>query len=180
MKKIGFRGGALMHQLGSANDVMSFFYCIEQFASEGKEQKFDLLLNRFYRNYLRLGELDIAVNLMDEVHECFKTVDSKKVEWDTLLLTETSLDTKKAYLSDVFSRYFLAFNNVVESAQMFYEGYKKYQAVTIIVADIPENLKSKKLPLDEYDTVIGDPLWVRDANGENPLVFKNGVAYIRQ
>ena len=180
MKTIGFSGGALMSKLGNADDVMCFFNCIEQFVSEGKEQKLDLLLNRLYRNYLKLDELDVAVSLMEEVQECFKSIDACKVEWSESLLNEILIDDTKKSLSDVFAQYFVAFNNVVESAHFFYEDWKIYQPVKIVVTDTPEYLNYKKLPINEYDAVKGDPLWVRDANGEKPISFRDGVAYINK
>ncbi|MCL6417426.1 hypothetical protein MIB92_17330 [Aestuariirhabdus sp. Z084] len=179
MKKIGFSGGSYTARMGDVNDVKSFFYCINEFLGKDNNAKYDIILNRFYRHYLKLEELDSSLELMDEVREAFSRIEPSSVEWDKLLSRDSILDVEQESLADVFSKYFNKFSDVIEDAKFYYEDWNSYKAVKIVIADVPDLVKYQTLPEEEYDSVVGDPLWVRDANGENPLGFENNIAFIK-
>jgi len=178
MKIIGFSGGSLISKLGSANDVEAFFSCIKKISTKEKKD-WGLILNRLYRNYLKLDELDSALILMEEINCFFKKTESIIIDWDDLVSNETTLNIEKKHLSDVFEKYFISFSNVVEDAKFFYEDWKIYKAVKIVITDAPEYVMYQKLSLEEYDSIIGDPLWLRDANGDGLLIFNNGSAHLK-
>jgi len=162
MRMIGFSGGALMSELGSVEDMKLFFYCIEKFVINTDESKWDIIANRFYRNYLKIDELESAELLMDEAELIFSEVDVNSVDWNNHLGKETALVIDKENLNIVFKKYFEKFKSVVESSRSFYQEWDIYQAVKIVETNGAAYMKYKKFPLEKYDAVVGEPLWSRN------------------
>ena len=162
MKKIGFSGAFTTFQIGNKAEMQLFFDCIEEYVVKGDDKKWMLLTNRFYRKYLKLEELDTALLLMEEVNDAFKSILIADAYFISELPATTKLKIDGAItLSDVFSSYFKGFNKVIESAKISYASSGNYRSVKVIVADMLESLKWDKLPDEEYEAVIGEPLWSR-------------------
>lgn len=159
MKKIGYCGGALTFQLGNRPEMQLFFDFIEQYAVKEDDKKWSILTDRLYRKYLKLEELEDALVLMNEVDKTFKGIKAVDVELLKNLPIETKLKIDGATLSDVFASYFIGFKRVIEGGRSFYNDFGRYKSVKIIVTQIPENIKWKNLPDDEYEKVVGEPLW---------------------
>lgn len=179
MKTIGFGGGCTTIELGPKNDVLAFFNCVDEFIAKRESQEYSLITDVLFRRYIPLDELDSASRLMGKIKQKLATVSSDKVNWEGRLDDSSRLDIKLATLAEVFSAFFVKFEEVVESAKDFYQDWGIYQAVKIVIADIPDCMTYKSLPLEAYDTVTDDPLWLRDARGEAPLGIKDGAAYIK-
>lgn len=153
-----------MWELGFASDVLAFFECIKRYANtRDSAQNYELLTDRLYRRFLRLEDLDAAAKLMAQIREQFAEVSSSEVDWGSLGidLDETQLDPNQPTLTDVFARFFLGFSNCVESAKSFLEDWKYYQPVRIVIADQPWFTVEKHRALDEYESLEGQPFWLR-------------------
>lgn len=75
---------------------------------------------------------------------------------------DVSLDFKKRiYL--IFSKIFEAILLCLESAYIFFNSWKEYNPVMLIISDIPKHMTEKYRSLEEYDKLIpGDiPFWLR-------------------
>lgn len=160
MKTIGFDGGANLAELGDVKDVESFFYCINKYSSSGLIN-FSLITERLYKHYIALDDLDSALNVMIEIRVAFKKVDTSSVNWEGLIGEDTRLDTQKPNLEAVYTRYFNAFIDVVEMAKLCSSELGFYRPVKIVVTDTPYYMSYDKLSLEEYDAVVGKPLWQR-------------------
>ncbi|WP_421852674.1 hypothetical protein [Marinomonas sp.] len=84
-----------------------------------------------------------------------------KVSLTRNLPKNTTLNLGDVTLSAALARYFKAFKNVSEDAIMFYDKFDKYQSVKVIIADMVESTKWNKLSNEEYEAVVGEPLWSR-------------------
>jgi len=108
--------------------------------------------------------LEVASGLMNQVKQAFAKVPSSAVKWREATAAnapESCLDSKLPTLADVFEKYFETFMTAKRSAESFFEAFKIYQPVRIVIADIPEFMTDKKRPLQEYDALDGQPFWLR-------------------
>lgn len=171
MRKIGFFGGGLLHELGPASDVVLFFNCLNQYVEQDHpQQDWSLLTDRLYRRYLRLEELESASALMAQVREIFEQLPAaSSIQWDEQILADSSkswLNSDQLTLADVFRKYFEGFAQCVESAHLNYETFKSYpgyayEAVRTVISDTPGFMRDKKKPLAEYDALEGKPFWLQ-------------------
>jgi hypothetical protein len=164
MKNVGFFGGSSLFELGPVADVQLFFDCISSFVIP-KYPLLDwtLLTDRLYRRYLALVELEPAQLLMDHVQETFNVTASDNVNWGNITdsLSVTRLNYQNPLLVDIFSKYFEAFSHCRESAEIFLSTFNQYQPLKIVVSDMPSFYKDKNRPVQDYDTLEGDPFWKR-------------------
>ena len=49
----------------------------------------------------------------------------------------------------------------MESAKIFFASWGVYQAVRVVVTDVPDFMVDKKRPLADYDSLEGLPFWAR-------------------
>jgi len=169
MRNIGFYGGGSICELGPVSDVILFWECIDHYAIQPHpEQDWSLLTDRLYRRYLKLEELDQASFLMDQIKEIFQNLPSSSVDWDALPKDpeQTRLDPTSPTLADIFKRYFEHFDHCVGSAKLSHYGLDSipgygYKPVKTVISDIPAYFLDKKRSLEEYDTLEGDPFWLR-------------------
>jgi hypothetical protein len=60
--KYGYVGGGTIYSLGSLSDMILFFDCIKFYVPlKYPNENFDVILDRLYKRYLKLEELDEAV-----------------------------------------------------------------------------------------------------------------------
>lgn len=165
MVNIGFCGGSSVCEIGSISDVKLFFESIEFFvAQKDRNKRWSLLLDRLYRRYLRIEELDEAGTLMNEVKDKFSILSSSEVDWKMNLIGDrrrTLLDPTQPHLADVFSAYFHHFEHCVESAKLFAKSWGIYQPVKIVRTELAWFMVEKSRPLEEYDSLEGEPFWTR-------------------
>ena len=166
MRKIGFHGGHTICELGPAPDVVLFFSCLERYAEQDyQEQDWSLLTDRLYRRYLRQEELESALALMGQAREIFaQKPAASSVEWDAAMLANPEkswLNPEQSTLADVFSKYFEMFVDACNSAKSFFETFKIYQPVRVVISDLPGFARDKKKPLAEYDALEGKPFWLQ-------------------
>ena len=162
MKSVGYCGGGLLYRLGTAEDVKSFFDCIKIIQTN----KDDKIVERLYKKYIKIEELDVAKNVMKTLSIRFKEADKDNVILKISKPEKSELNFNQDNLFEIYFKFFSGFEDVVESAKYFYEDWNKYQPISIIIVDIPDCIKYKKLPIDVYEKVDGDPIWLREARGE--------------
>ncbi|WCG83206.1 hypothetical protein [Pectobacterium sp. A5351] len=172
MKTIGFSGGDLVVELGTVNDFSLFFQCINNVTKLNyPDEDWDILVDRLYKRYLRLEELSLAKEKMNRVRDLFSIFPSTSIDWDHKMIVcreKSWINPNQAMLSDIFKRYFEAFLECVESAeinyQLFnsYQGYE-YEAVKTVISDLPWFIEDKNRPLEQYDALGPDdlPFWLR-------------------
>ncbi|MEW9524417.1 hypothetical protein MRBLRH8O_002239 [Agrobacterium radiobacter] len=163
MNRIGFFGGSSIFELGSKSDVLCFFSILKDLG-RGRDS-YDVLTDRLFRKYIRLGEIDAAILIMNEAHEYFSKIQSGGFDWDRFGFnkSDTNLDTTLSNLSDVFRKYFEGFEYCVQSSRAFNDDWGIYKAVRVVVSDMPGFLVDKSRPLEEYDALGADekPFWLR-------------------
>lgn len=162
---IGFCGGSSLCEIGTISDIKLFFECIEIFvAKKESSRQWSLLMDRLYRRYLRIEELDEAESLMKEVKIKFSTLSITEVDWNMDLIGDrrrTWLDPNQSNLADVFSTYFQHFEHCVESAKLFAKSWDIYQPVKIVRTELAWFMVEKARSLEEYDSLEGEPFWAR-------------------
>ena len=171
MRRIGFSGGSSICELGPAPDVKLFFACLKAYAEQAHpEEDWSLLTDRLYRRYLRLEDLDKASALMEQARQIFaEKPAASSVEWDANMLAnqeKSSLNSNQPTLAEVFGKYFEHFAYCVESARINYEAFKSdprysYEPVRTVISDLAGFARDKNKPLAEYDTLEGEPFWLR-------------------
>lgn len=167
MKIIGFCGGSSICELGTTSDVVLFFDCIKYFVSSDGDPRWHVLNDRLYRRYLRLDEMDMALEMMNHVREVFSKTASSEVNWNQELFAgKTWLIPNQKNLADIFVKFFDGFAYCVESAKINYEAFKsypgyQYEPIRIVPTDLAGFSTEKARPLCEYDTLDGDPFWLR-------------------
>ncbi|WP_095093535.1 hypothetical protein [Pseudomonas sp. Irchel 3A5] len=167
MRKLGFDGGHTVYELGPISDVVLFFECLNAFVvSKYPDRDWSLLSDRLYKRYLRRGELDESLALMEEAKSIFLTLPSSSVEWDEDMQADrdrTWLDSRVDNLGEVFYRYFDLFSKAKDSAVSFLDEFGIYQPVRILASDIPALFFEKNRPLNEYDALelSSLPFWLR-------------------
>ena len=152
-----------MCELGPVSDVVLFFECLDVYVAQAHPEKdWSLLIDRLYRRYLRLEELDIASELMNEAKNIFSTLPSSAIKWQKNMegdTTKTRLDPNATTLAEVFAKYFENFTHCVESAKLFFGSWKIYQPVRTGTTDIPYFIVDKNRPLEDYEAIEGTPFW---------------------
>lgn len=169
MNKVGLDGGSSLCELGTAKDVIAFFYCVDKFVVNSdrfSEVDFKLLTDRLYRRYIRQEELGRAEELMLMVRDFFCEINYSDVDWSAagVDFNQTLLEFNCKSLADIFSSFFVCFSHCSESAAINYEAFKAYsgyvyEPVRIIISDLPEYFVEKNRTLDEYDKLSGLPFW---------------------
>ncbi|MCO6507175.1 MAG: hypothetical protein J6578_00045 [Snodgrassella sp.] len=168
--EIGFGGGSDVFELGTANDIILFFECIEYYVvPKYPERDWILITDRFYRRYLRLEELDTAEELIKLIEEEFKQYANEAIDITTIRLgkIKSCLNIDGNTLFDIFNRYFKAFYECVESAKLSYENFgspskDEYLPVMICITTIPYLISYKQIPLTVFDDLESDeePIWL--------------------
>lgn len=167
MRLIGLDGGHTTYELGPASDVVLFFDCLDSFARTAHPEKnWDVLMDRLYRRYLKIDDLEKAGELMELAREIFSSLKSSSVEWDYKMLSErekTWLDVGRGNLGEVFVKYFDSFAKAKASAVSFFEEFGVYQVVRIIPSEMPLSIVERARPLAEYDALDNSdrPFWLR-------------------
>lgn len=154
MKHVGFMGGSSMFELDSPKGMMTFFEKINEYVSSvDSNDRWLLLTDRLYRRYVKMEDLDETARLLIKVRSGFSLI--RDIE-----LGESSLGSEVT-LGDTYSRYFDAFDHCMESAKIFFASWGVYQAVRVVVTDVPDFMVDKKRPLADYDSLEGLPFWAR-------------------
>lgn len=149
----------------------SFFECLHVYA-EAVDSTVDwgLLIDRLYRRYLRLDELDPASTLMERARDLFEGLPTaSSVDWGERKAADagqSGLDLNQPTLADVFSKYFEDFSRCVASARSSYEKFKsypgcQYQPVRLVISDLAGYARDKRKPLADYDALVGKPFWLQ-------------------
>jgi len=166
IRKVGFIGGGNAYELGPLKDMVLFFDCLGYFVvKHNSEQDWRLLTDRFYRRYLRIEELEPAGKLMKKVKEIFSGLAGDEVNWRWDMQgdeNQTWLDARQPTLDIIFSKYFMNFDNVVDSAINFNEEYGEYFPVRISITNSIIFAVEKMRPLNQYDelTAKDEPFWL--------------------
>ncbi|MEI7073916.1 hypothetical protein WCU79_17925, partial [Pectobacterium versatile] len=171
MRTIGLSGGDLVVELGTVNDFSLFFQCVNDLTKwKYPDEDWNLLMDRLYKRYLRLEELTLTKEKMNRVRDLFSIVPNTSIYWDnetTASRNKSWLNTNQPTLSDIFHRYFEAFLECAESAELNYhlfnshQGYE-YEAVKVVISDLPWFIEDKNRPLEQYDALGPDdmPFWL--------------------
>ena len=160
---MGFHGGNSIWELGSPQDMVVFFACLDyQTRSTLAEAGRFVLLDRLFKRYLRLEDLDEAVSAMKIAKEQFRLVtveDSHLIELG-LDKDNTALRLEETNLAKMFAKYFDALPDCVRSyrsgKRMF--GYY-YNPVKVSRVDLPGFTEENARPTEAYDELVAPPYW---------------------
>ncbi len=163
MANVGFTGGSLLCEEGPASDMVVFFNCLRLCAAEAGPSSGELaLVDRLYRRYLKLDELDAALAFMTKAQGRLAQASALKFDWTEAGLdpANTQLNLSGATLAVVFDKYFQDFPRCVEAAKSFSARWNILQPVRVVKSQVTEFTDEKKRPLDEYEQLQGDPFWL--------------------
>jgi hypothetical protein len=143
-----------------------FCDCLRAYVEqEHPSRDWSLLTDRLYRCYLRREELDDASALMEQARQIFAGHPAAlAVEWGPLQAGDperSKPNPAQPNLADVFSKYFDSFKNACDSAKSFWDAFKIYQPVRVVIFDLPGFARNKNKPLAEYDLLEGKPFWLQ-------------------
>lgn len=93
------------------------------------------LIDRLYRRYVK--------------HE-----DNEKT---LALLISKSKIVKNNLLNELVKK----FERGIENSEYFFKKYGEYFPIRLVICDMPYSLIEEDIPLEDYDNLEGDPLWMR-------------------
>lgn len=164
MANVGFTGGSLLCEEGPPSDMVVFFNCLRLCAAEAGPSSGELaLVDRLYRRYLKLDELDAALTFMTKAKDRLAQASAAKFDWTEAGLdpARTQLILSGSTLAAVFEKYFQDFPRCVDSARSFFARWNIHQPVRVVKSHVTDFTDEKKRPLEEYDQLDGDPFWLR-------------------
>jgi hypothetical protein len=144
--------------------MVAFFNCLRRYCPDVRQDtEAAAIVDRLYRRYLRREELDAAVAVMARAKAVFEQIRSADVDWRSTCHVEanTQLDVSRPALAAVFAEYFIGFSSCVVSAESFFEQFEIYRPVRTTTTDIGRLMSENKRPLELYDTLEGEPFWLR-------------------
>ncbi|BEH99974.1 hypothetical protein AAGU66_13385 [Edwardsiella ictaluri] len=130
MRHVGFIGGSSMVELGTPDEMADFF---EFFFKSIKDDKNHAILDRLYKKYVRLEELQ-------EINR----------------ITQGFKDSLSTDIKDKYSKYIAGIETCIESAKLFHESWGIYQPLRVGITDVPFYIDDKRRPLAQYDAL--DPV----------------------
>ena len=173
-------GGDSVNQLGSASGLSAFFHCIRRFAITSLDTaEQELLLERFYKRYLRIEEVEPMLKALEVVHDCLQEMRASDVDWNKLDvdISRSGPHAPDASVADVFWSYFEQIRNAAKSSlYCFYKDPKPYfRPVKLCRGDFASLDREDKRPLEEYDALDGPPFWLAEPPpSAPPRAFKDG------
>lgn len=161
--QIGFHGGNSIWELGSWQDMVVFFACLDRLAGPSLSETGRLVLfDRLFKRYLRPEDLDEAVSAMTIARQHFEltAVDDAQLTELGLDKDDTVLRLDQANLAQVFERYFEAIFDCIESYKLGKQtfGYY-YNPVKVSRTALPGFAQYKARDTKLYDELIGPPYW---------------------
>lgn len=161
IRNVGFFGGAYIAELGPVADVQLFFDCTREFVfpfTSGREHQ---LVDRLYKRYVRREDLSDTQKVMDKIYEAFNDVSVRKIDLSALYesTAKTRLDPNCHTLRELFFEFFPKFSRCRESAEMFYKNWQEYNALRLVISDMPRFFDEEKRDLEDYDALDGIPFW---------------------
>lgn len=168
----GFTGGCLVCELGTVQDVASFFDCVRKYVANDQPQiDFSLVTDHLYRRYISCDDLAKTTELMQVVKKSFARIESSPVNWEALGLNKATskLNIGQPTLANVFKKFFDAFAECAESSRTTYESFKSdssysYHPVHTIATDFPFLADERGRDLNEYEILEGAPFWLSVSN----------------
>lgn len=137
---VGFYGGHTIYEIGSERDAESFFQALRgSFVPNASAHEADLI-DRIHRRYLSREDLARAKLVMDSARQ---------------VLSRQSMSG--------FESYFERFQRACDSAEAFAEAFGVYVPLRIVRASMPELMTDKNRAMEEYDSLVGPPLWLGGA-----------------
>jgi hypothetical protein len=166
---IAFVGGDRINILGSATDVLCFFYLIKKFTAPFLNQKEQLIiLDRLFKRYLTIEETPVAVNVMKFIQEKFDEIPFSDINWQEFgvdkqpkLFHETTGSLREA-TNNCFARFYECASSVLYIHNI--QNGVFFRPVKLSRSDFGSLYEADKRPLAEYDALDKDalPFWLMD------------------
>lgn len=163
---IGIFGGHTVYELGPPADVEAFFQAVTTAMTRWPDDApGSLLLDRLYRRYLHAEALPAARQAMAAVQARFARLVTDDPAFRAA--REASADPASRLPAQaptgaaLFGLWFTRFDEAVDAALSFQAEFGIYQAVRLVIADMPGFMIDKKRPLPQYDALEGPPFWQR-------------------
>ena len=173
-------GGGNVKQLGLTSEVVAFFIHVRRFASTslGPEQQ-NLLLDRLYRRYLRIEEVESSLAALTIVQRCFEGIRSGDVDWKALGvdLSKPRFQSPDTSLAFVWSDLIRRVTECGDASIYFCHSAKSrfLDPVRLSRSDFASLDREKKRPLGEYDALDGPRFWLAEPpSPAQPRAFKDG------
>jgi hypothetical protein len=173
MKEFGVMGGSMLMQLPSRAYMRSFFLAFEKYPlSEELYRKPDwsLIMDRLYRRIVPDEQVDAALGMMMRMLGLLDETRLSDVEWAAIGLNGPE-DGPEGLDSDSTLRdYYTPMAKAIErcATSIVFNVAYGHQTTSLRLAclDIGPHFAFKEWPVEEYEKLTGDPLWLR-----NDLVF---------
>lgn len=163
MNNVGFLAAMTIFVLGPASDVACFFNSVTCLLEGGERgRRFPYVTERLYRRSLRHDELVFVSRDMLEIEYEFRRLNASEVDFYSLGLdgSSTRLSFEEGDLSEVFFRFFSGFSEVVKCTDLFFSEFGEYVPVRIGFTDGAAALVDISRPVDFYEKLQGNPLWL--------------------
>ncbi len=173
MKKngVGITGGGMIRYLGNKEEMQEFFHLIDRYTKEyDSNTDYNLILDRLYKRYLKLEELEETKRLLNRIQNIFFKIpcDAEYIRFLNTNMESSSVNFKAKNLKEFFEEYFYIILKTIDSAIFDHEYYKKkgefsYRRVRITKQDIVQHTIDEMRPNEIYDNLEGEPYWIRES-----------------
>jgi len=165
MKQVGFVGGKTVPGGGTPQDMAALYALVQVYGRSEGVPDLELLTDRLYRRYLRLEEIDRAMEAMGQIKKLFDAQPSAEKEdlFTNAHIQNMLRNVRQSAIDNRFSKYFAAFEECASSASYTARIVgANYQPVMTAVTSLPECYDSYlNRPLEEFDKLEGLPFWLR-------------------
>ena len=106
----------------------------------------------------KLFDLFQLINDSDLIDRLFRRYVKRESNKETLNILKTKLSS---YNSELLKLLVSKFENEIEHSEYFLQRFNTHIPIRLIISDMPYPLIEEEVPLEDYDNLEGDPLWMR-------------------
>jgi hypothetical protein len=166
MKNVGILAAMTLAEVGPASDVKVFFNVVLSLLENGtKGSKYPWVMEKLYRGSLAYDDLYKVKNELDSIKNEFSAILPDNIEWSSFGIDKnhSRLNFEGRSLFSVFERFFKAFDEALESTEVYYQSFNDYIPVRVGFTDAPHYIDDVNRTSEQYNSLVqnDEPFWLR-------------------
>lgn len=165
-KNVGILAAMTIAEVGPASDVKAFFKLVLSLLENGtKGSKYPWVVEKLYRGSLAYDELYKVKSELDTIKNEFSAISPDNIEWSSFGIDKnhSRLNFEGRSLFSVFERFFKAFDEALESTEVYYQSFNDYIPVRVGFTDAPHYIDDVNRTSEQYNSLVqnDEPFWLR-------------------